>query len=287
MLKRLTDRTAPLHPEVVAGVDALEIPFSPLGVDPYGTSKAHLKAWMSPMAWLHRRYFSVRVYGAEHVPARGRAMLVGHHSGGVALDGALLITSMLLDHDPPRLAQGMAEKFLIKLPFSSAITTKIGQLTGLPEHARRLLEDERLLMVFPEGARGTAKLYKDRYDLVQFGTGFMRLAMATGTPIIPVAFSGVGEAIPTVFNSPRLGRLVGAPYVPFTPYLLPVPLKTAVQIYIAPPMRFEGGGREPDHEIEANVDQVKAVIADLIRQGVDRRQTHELDQPVRWPAPRS
>ena len=58
---------------------------------------------------------------------------------------------------------------------------------GLPEHAVRLLEDDRLLLVFPEGARGTAKLFKDRNSLVRFGTGFMRLALQTGTPIVPTA----------------------------------------------------------------------------------------------------
>ncbi|MFN3200684.1 MAG: lysophospholipid acyltransferase family protein [Bradymonadia bacterium] len=273
----------PTHEEVVEKVEALEIPFSPLGVDPYGASKRHLALWATPMAWLYRNYFSVRVFGSEHVPARGRAMLVGHHSGGVALDGALLITSMLLDHHPPRLAQGMAEKFLNRVPFSSAITSRVGQLTGLPEHARRLLEDDRLLVVFPEGARGTAKLYPQRYDLVQFGTGFMRLAMATGTPIVPVAFNGVGEAIPTVFNSKRLGKLVGAPYVPFTPYLLPIPRKVPVQIYIGKPLVFDGDDGAPDHEIEANVAQVKSVIAELIRLGVDRRQTGEFDLPIHWP----
>lgn len=273
----------PVHSEIAEQVERLEIPFSALGVDPYGTSKRHLEQWLSPMAWLYRKYFDVQMFGAEHVPDRGRAMLVGHHSGGIALDGGLLITGMLLDHHPPRLAQGMAEKFLNRVPFSSSITSRVGQLTGLPEHARRLLEDERLLVVFPEGARGTAKLYPDRYDLVRFGTGFMRLAMRTGTPIIPVAFSGVGEAIPTVFNSKRLGKLVGAPYVPFTPYLLPLPRRVPIQIYIGRPMTFTGDGTEPDHVIEANVSGVKSVIEALVRLGVDRRQTQAFDNPIHWP----
>jgi 1-acyl-sn-glycerol-3-phosphate acyltransferase len=45
-------------------------------------------------------------------------------------------------------------------------------------------------MVFPEGARGTAKLYKERHSLVRFGTGFIRLALETRCPIIPFAFDG-------------------------------------------------------------------------------------------------
>src|SRR6185295_10976404 len=101
-----------------------------------------------------------------------------------------------LEQEPPRLAQAMAEKFLANLPFAARLTSRLGHLTGLPEHVDQLLADERLLLVFPEGARGTAKLFWERDSLVQFGTGFMRLALQTRTPIVPFAFVGGGEAIP-------------------------------------------------------------------------------------------
>ncbi len=147
-------------------------------------------------------------------------MLVGNHSGGVALDGAMCVAASFFELNPPRLAQGMAEKFLNVIPFASEWTARCGQLTGLPEHAERLLEDERLLMVFPEGAKGTAKLFKERYSLVDFGTGFMRLALKTKTPIIPLGFVGGADAIPTIANSYALGKLLRDPYIPITPWLL-------------------------------------------------------------------
>src|SRR5262249_12026089 len=156
-----------------------EIPFNACGVDPYGISRDHLAWFLGALGALYRRYFRVRAYGLENVPPRGRAMLVGNHSGGVAVDGAMVIASRFCEMDPPRIAQGMAEKFINRVPFASKWTNRTGQFTGLPETAAMLLEDERMLMVFPEGARGTAKLYKERYSLVGFGTGFMRLAMKT------------------------------------------------------------------------------------------------------------
>jgi 1-acyl-sn-glycerol-3-phosphate acyltransferase len=179
--------------DVEARVGRLEIPFNQHGYDPYGVSREQLVLFMSILSWFYRDYFHVKVQGIEHVPPRGRAMLIGNHSGGVALDAAMVLTSMLLEMEPPRLAQGMAEKFINVIPFASEWTSRCGQLTGLPEHAERLLRDERLLMVFPEGARGTAKLYWDRNSLVEFGSGFMRLALATGTPIVPFAFLGSGN----------------------------------------------------------------------------------------------
>jgi 1-acyl-sn-glycerol-3-phosphate acyltransferase len=191
-------------------------------------------------------------------------MLVGNHSGGVALDGAMVVAACFLELNPPRIAHGMAEKFLNALPFSSTWLQRTGQLTGLPEHAQRLLEDDRLLMVFPEGAKGTAKLFKERYSLVDFGTGFVRLALKTKSPIVPLGFVGGGDAVPTIMNSSTLGKLMGVPYVPITPYGLAAPLPAKLVVHYGKPLVFSGTGDEEDSIIIGYVDEVKARIAELI-----------------------
>ncbi|APR77051.1 Hypothetical protein A7982_02398 [Minicystis rosea] len=259
--------------EVRERLQRLEIPFNACGVDPYGVSREHLGYFYASLGFFYRRYFRVRAHGLENVPARGRAMLVGNHSGGVAVDGAMVIASMFFEREPPRLAQGMAEKFINKVPFASQWTNRTGQLTGVPETAEKLLEDDRLLMVFPEGARGTAKLYRDRFSLVGFGTGFVRLALKTRTPIIPFGFIGGGDAIPTIANSYALGKLMGAPYVPITPYGLALPLPVRLSVHYGEPIVFEGTGTEDDEVIYAYVDQVKARIAALIEIGRAARES--------------
>lgn len=273
----------PVTPEVDEAVERLELPFNRYGLDPYGISKTHLKRFGSMLAWLYRHYFDVKVFGIENVPDRGRAMIICNHSGGVALDAAMIITACLLEKEQPRLAQGMADKFLNFIPFSSVWTSRVGQLTGLPEHAARLLEDDRVLLVFPEGANGTAKLYWERHSLVKFGTGFARLALETGTPIIPTAFVGGGEAIPTVYNARRLGRLVGAPYVPFTPWGVALPRPTSLQIYFGEPMVFDASPDEEDEVIQGYVEAVRDRVAAMLQLGVERRRTGTLDTPVVMP----
>jgi 1-acyl-sn-glycerol-3-phosphate acyltransferase len=183
----------------------------------------------------------------------------------------MIIASQFFEMNPPRLAQGMAEKFLNQMPFASQLTSRLGHLTGLPEHAERLLADERMLMVFPEGARGTAKLFKERYSLVHFGTGFVRLAMKMKTPIVPFAFLGGGEAVPTISNAVSLGKLLGVPYIPITPWLLAVPIPAKLEIYYSAPMVFEGTGSEEDEVVNAHVEKVKDRIAQLIDVGRRRR----------------
>lgn len=260
-------RAIPIDEAVREKVDRLELGFSRHGIDRYGVDKEELARFFSGLRLFYEKYFDVEVYGAEHVPSSGRAMLVSNHSGGVALDALMMLASCFYELEPPRLAQGMAEKFINRVPGASQMASRLGQFTGLPEHAERLLRDERLLMVFPEGARGTAKLARDADTLVRFGTGFMRLALQTGAPIVPTAFIGGGEAIPTVMNLYKLGRLFGVPYIPVTPYIVPLPKPTRVQLIYSEPMRFEGDGSEADAVILGYVDEVRARIAWLIEQG--------------------
>ncbi len=256
-----------VHPEVAERLRRLELPFGPDGIDPYGVDRAELARFFTIVRWLYRDYFTVRVHHPGRVPPRGAAMLVGNHSGGVAVDGLMVVGACFFELEPPRLAQGMADRFLARLPFVAPATTRLGHFTGLPEHAERLLGDGRLLMVFPEGTRGTAKLYHERDSLVRFGTGFLRIAQAARVPIVPFGFVGAGEAVPTVVNLYRLGRLFGLPYVPLTPWLLPLPRPTELHLVFGEPMRFEGDESTPDEVVQQRVEQVRARIAALIAEG--------------------
>src|SRR5690554_362578 len=249
-----------LDKDVLERIERLQIPFNAYGLDPFGTSTEYLARFFSPLAWFYRHYFDVSTFGIENIPEHGRAMVVGNHSGGLPVDGAMVLASLLLEMDPPRLGQGMVEKFANRWSFVSQIFARVGQLTGLPEHVELLLEADRLLMVFPEGARGTGKLYRDKYKLERFGTGFVRLALKTNTPIVPFAFIGGEEAIPTIFHLEAAARLIGVPYIPVAPYLLPIPRPVQCQIFYGKQLHFEGNGTESDDVIDEYVAEVQSSI---------------------------
>ena len=259
--------------EAAERVERLEVPFNRYGLDPFGISKDHLAVFYTSLGLLYRHYFRCRTFGIEHVPARGRAMFIGNHSGGLPVDGGMLLSALFWEMDPPRHAHGMVEYFAQSWPFVSSWFSRVGQLPGLPEHAVRFLEADRVLMVFPEGARGTGKLYKDRYKLVRFGTGFLRIAMRTGTPIVPFAFLGGEEALRTVYHAPALARMLGAPYIPIPPWLVPLPLPFPCEIHVGEPMVFEGTGRERDEVIEGRVEEVRERIEGLIEAGREQRRS--------------
>src|SRR5689334_16770118 len=90
----------------------LEFPWNRHGMDPYGTRQTDVARVFSVLGLLYRRYFRVSVAGVENLPPRGRAMIIGNHSGGWALDAMMIMASAFFELEPPRLAQGMVEKFL-------------------------------------------------------------------------------------------------------------------------------------------------------------------------------
>lgn len=257
--------------EVLERVDRLPLKFNKYGVDPYGISRQYVAWFYSFLEFFYRKYFRVQVQGIHNVPTRGRVMVVGNHSGGLPFDGGMVMASLFLEVDPPRIAHGMVEKFAQRWPIVSQWFNRVGQFTGLPEHAKRLLEEERLLLVFPEGARGIGKLHHERYQLKRFGTGFIRLALQTQTPILPFAFVGGEEAMPTYWHLKRMAKLTGAPYWPAPPYLLPIPMPLSCDIIYGEPMLFEGDGTEDDGVIKNYVGQVKAKVVSLMERGLAER----------------
>src|SRR5262249_7138510 len=155
-------------------------------------------------------------------------------------------------------------KWTQTLPFVSMFFSRVGQVVGVPENAKRLLEAGEALLVFPEGARGISKTFDRRYQLTDFGLGFMRLAMETNTPIVPIAVIGAEEQYVSVANLDKLARWIGAPSFPIIPQLaIPggiLPLPTRYRLYFGEPMQFAGDPDDDDAVIEEKVWLVKATI---------------------------
>ena len=244
------------------------------GTDPFGLDPKWTKWALSATAFLHRKYFRSDVHGAEHVPS-GRVLLVANHSGQIPVDGALIGAALFMDVEPPRFTRAMVEKWTQTLPFVSLLFARVGQVVGVPENAVRLLEQGESLLVFPEGARGISKTFDKRYQLSEFGLGFMRLAIETGTPIVPVAVIGGEEQYISVANSEALARLFRTPAFPIIPQLaIPggqLPLPTKYRLYFGEPMRFDGDPDDDDAVIEEKVWVVKATIQSMLNRGLKER----------------
>jgi 1-acyl-sn-glycerol-3-phosphate acyltransferase len=241
----------------------------PFGFDPLTARRAAMIC-----AFFHRLYFRTEVFGIENVPA-GRALLVANHSGQVPIDAAILGSAMFFDARPPRVARAMVDKWTATLPFVSAFFNRVGQVVGVPENAERLLQMEELLLVFPEGTRGVSKSFLRRYQLEEFGLGFMRIAIETAAPIVPVAVIGAEEQYVSLGNLSWAARALDIPVFPLVPQLAvpggQLPLPTKYRLHFGEPMRFHGDSGDDDSVIADKVWLVKQSIQHLLAKGLAER----------------
>ncbi|PID39364.1 MAG: glycerol acyltransferase [Proteobacteria bacterium] len=245
--------------------------------DPWGLSPKQAKVYFS-LAHRIYRYFRPQIHGIEKLP-EGRCLLVPNHSGQLPFDGLVIAVACLLEAKPPRLVRAMAERWFPTLPFVNVAFSRAGVTVGDPINGRNLLEADNALLVFPEGARGSAKTWQHRYQLVSFGRGFMRLALQAESPIVPVAVVGAEESIISLHNAEGLANLLGTPYFP-VPALLPLlgplaflPLPTRFHVYFGEPLTFDGPFDDEDEAIEAKVAVVMERVQGLIDRGLEERES--------------
>jgi 1-acyl-sn-glycerol-3-phosphate acyltransferase len=246
-----------------------------LGGDPFGFDPESVRSAALASAFFHRAYFRTDVYDVDRVP-EGRVMLVANHSGQIPIDAAIIGCALFFDANPPRITRAMVDKWTATLPFVSKFFSRMGQVVGLPENARRLLNMEELLLVFPEGMRAISKPFEERYQLQEFGRGFMRLALETKTPIVPVGVIGAEEQYLSFGRVQWAARAFGLPVFPLIPQMLlpggQLPLPTKYRIFFGEPLYFEGDPNDATG-VADKVHLVREAVAHILRRGLAQRRS--------------
>ena len=248
------------------------------GFDPEFTDRIQ-----SVALWFYRKYWRVEVDGIHNVPARGRALLVANHAGIIPYDGAMIRTAIIAEHPRPRHARMLVVDWAFAMPFTNMLLVKTGNVLAHPDNATALLERDELVGVFPEGVKGAAKPYRDRYRVRRMGRGgFVQVALRTGSPIIPVAVVGSEEIHPVIFDLQPLARILGLPTIPITPTfpwlglagLLPLPSKWFIAFGKPIDVSQFGpeGANDPRLVLELT-EEVRAWIQSTIHQLLPRRRT--------------
>ena len=232
--------------------------------------------------FLYDRWWRVQVEGAHRVPAHGRALLASNHAGILPWDATMISVALLREHPLPRHPRFLVLNWAFDLPWISAFIRRVGGVVASPYNALRLLEQDQLVAVFPEGVKGTGKPFGERYRLQRFGRGgFVEIALRASAPIVPVAVVGSEEIYPKLADVPALARVIGAPFFPVTPtfpWLGPlgvVPLPSKWRIEFCEPIDTAHYGPdaasdrglvlELTEQVRETVQQ--AVYANLVRRG--------------------
>jgi 1-acyl-sn-glycerol-3-phosphate acyltransferase len=241
--------------------------------DEWGFDEEFAEAAFPFFDFLYSVWWRVQVSGVSNVPAHGRAMLVSNHSGSLfPFDASMVSGAIMKEHPLPRWPRFMVLNWAFELPFLSFFMRKVGGVPASPFNATRLLEQDELVAVFPEGVKGTGKPFSERYRLQRFGRGgFVEVALRTGSPIVPVAVVGGEEIYPLLGDSKALARITGAPFVPVTPtfpWLGPlglVPLPSKWRIEFCEPVDLSEYGPE-GAEDRALVFEISERIRDVIQE---------------------
>lgn len=272
--RRLLERG--IRPELDERIERAVMHVNSAGFDDWGLDPGTLKATISVTEWIYRKYFRVKAENIDRIP-EGRVLLIANHGGQVPLDGMLIAMSVLLDGEPPRIARGMVERWFPSLPFISTLFMRCGGMVGDQRNCRLLLDREECVLVFPEGVKGSGKSIYDRYRLQKFGTGFVRLALESRAPIVPVSVIGCEETYPGIYNFKKIAKLVGAPYLPITPFfpllgpLGMLPLPTQVTLRFGEPLRFDADPEAPDSEVNILVEKVRSALDQELQIGLSER----------------
>jgi 1-acyl-sn-glycerol-3-phosphate acyltransferase len=207
--------------------------------DEWGFDEEFAEAAYPFFEFLYDRWWRVRATGVSNVPSHGRGLIVSNHSGALfPFDATMIGVSIMKEHPLPRWTRALVLNWAFELPFLSFFMRKVGGVPASPFNATRLLEQDELVMVFPEGVKGTGKPFSERYRLQRFGRGgFVEVALRTRAPIIPVAVVGGEEIYPKIGESRVLAKLTGAPFAPVTPTLpwlgplglIPLPSKWRIE----------------------------------------------------------
>ncbi len=230
-------------------------------------------------------WFRCEVEGIEHVPSAGGALLVSNHAGALPPDAPMIAKAIKEEHPHPRPLHLTMEHFFKGYPGLSMLLPKIGGVPAHPANVHRLLFDEQqLVLVFPEGRKGTEKLYKDRYRLRRFGRGgFVEAAMRAKAPIVPVAVVGAEEAMPAFAQFKLAQRLTGLIYFPLTPtwphlglFGMLGYLPAKFKIRFLEPVRTDDLGDEPWEDkglVQTIAHDVRATIQEELLDMVGKRRS--------------
>jgi 1-acyl-sn-glycerol-3-phosphate acyltransferase len=216
--------------------------------------------------WLYHYYFQVTTDGWEHVPDRGRMLVVGSHNGGLASpDMFMLMYDWFCRYGVERPAYGLAHPGVWKYfgPIST-LAAQAGAVVAHPKMAMAALQRDAAVLVYPGGAEDVFRPHSERHRIELAGRkGFIKVALREHAPIVPVVSLGAHDGLIVLTDLyPILQQLRdrGMPWLfGIDPIVFPVylglpwgiafgplpnlPLPTRIHIRICKPIEFSRYGR--------------------------------------------
>jgi 1-acyl-sn-glycerol-3-phosphate acyltransferase len=233
-------------------------------------------------------YFRAEVEGLEEIPGDEPVLLVGNHSGGTLIADTFVFSQHFYDHfGPERRFHQLAHDLVFQLPGARASLSRFGTVPANPDNMRAALERDAALLVYPGGDHETYRPTWEQ-DQIDFAgrTGFAKLALELGVPIVPVVAIGGQETALFLGRGHRISRLLRldralrlkvfpiqlAPPLGVTlldlPLRVPLPSKISIRVLPRIDLRQElGEDADPRQASEIVTERMQA---ELSRMAADR-----------------
>ncbi len=279
------DLAAVLFPPAM-GLDLLsgmmsDKPMDDVGFDPDYPEAPLLEAVLDVAGWLSVNYFTTTVQNAEAIPAEGPVIIVGNHSAGLMPFDALFAWREIRERvSPSFIMHPLVHDFAYKAPRIARSAKRLGILRAGRENAKEALKAGRAVLVYPGGDEDAFRTYKERNRIILAGRkGFVRLAMETGAPIVPLVSVGLHESFIVLSKGRSIGRKLGIkkwfrteifplsisfPWglgPAFAPFL---PLPTSVDMKFLSPIAVSGSPND-----EATVDEIYLLVESAMQAAMD------------------
>jgi 1-acyl-sn-glycerol-3-phosphate acyltransferase len=250
-------------------------------VDEFGMDEVTLDRSRTLLDFLMDRYFRVEVLGLDAIDPGRSNLLVANRSGLLPYDGLMLAHAVERWHPRRERPRFLVADWLITLPFAQPYLARLGGVRACRENADRLLRTGHSVIAFPEGVKGAAKVFAERYQLKRFGRGgVIRAAVENRVPLVPVGIVGAEEAHPILFKADLPARSLGLPFIPVTPTfpwlgpagLLPLPTKWIIQVGAPIPLdALDLGALDDELLLSRLTAELRARIQELVGEALDRR----------------
>ena len=194
------------------------------------TESFYFKTLPNQLLKILRLYFRLHVENAHLVPKKGSVIISPNHSGFAGLD--VLVLNHVLTTDIKRIPRILTHKFWFSTDFTKKVAQKMGFYEATYENGIQLLKRKNAVVVFPEGEDGNFKSSQKMYTLQEFKRGFIRMAIETQSPIVPVLVIGAEESN---FNLKKLklDRIFRGLKIPLPLNIIPLPAKWKI-IFLDP-----------------------------------------------------
>lgn len=255
--------------DALAAADRLDLTGTPgAPADPFDAlDPDYIRATLPTLRAWSELYFRADVSGLDRIPPEGPVLLVGNHSGGTMIADTFVFAQAFYDHfGPDRLFHQLAHDLVFKVPGLRTMVQRYGTVPASPANMRRALERGAALLVYPGGGEDSFRPSWETSEIDFAGrTGFVKLALEHGVPIVPVValggqetalFLGRGRRVAQALSLNRLARLKVIPPVIGPPFGVTVldfpgriPLPAKIRVRVMPPIDLAKTlGPQPDIE---------------------------------------